>query len=80
MINTLMAFFSTGEEVDEAASEDFFRNVLKIENYDSAIVGRSLRPIAAQWLLCDVIPTIEPFLLPEHFWTECAMSWFFSAL
>jgi hypothetical protein len=74
MINTMKAFLSVGEEVDEAASEGSFAHVLHWENWDSETIRESIDLSPSQWLLGDIIPAIEPFLLREDFWTECALA------
>ena len=74
MINTMKVFFSVGEEVDEAASEEAIRDVFTWENWDSETIRGSIDSSPSQWLLGDIIPAIEPFLLPEDFWTKCAIT------
>ena len=72
MINTMKAFLSVGEEVDEAASEGALRDVFTRESWDPETIRGSIDSSPSQWLLGDIIPAIEPFLLPEDFWTKCA--------
>jgi hypothetical protein len=74
MINTMKAFLSMGEELDEAASEGSFADVLRWENRNSETIRESIDSSPSTWLLGDIIPAIEPFLLPEDFWTECALA------
>jgi hypothetical protein len=75
MINTLKIFLSVGEEIDEAASERFLSNVLMYE--DSGLEWRktrgSMNSSISKWLLSDIVPAIEPFLIQEEFWSQCAM-------
>jgi hypothetical protein len=71
MINTMKAFLSVGEEVDEAASEGALHDVFTWESWDPETIG-SIDSSPSQWLLGDIIPAIEPFLLPEDFCMKCA--------
>jgi len=74
MMNTLKIFLSVGEEIDESASEGFLSRILYYEDSGSGEIRGSMIPSISKWLLSDIVPAIEPFLIQEDFWSSCAMT------
>lgn len=70
-INTLRVFLSSGQEIaDIATGGHLFDLVLRKDNEYIFKSGDSESTLPSQWLLRDVVPAVEPYLLGETWWEE----------
>ncbi len=64
-------FLSSGQEIaDVATGGHLFDLVLREDNEYILKSGDSEATLPSQWLLRDVVPAVEPYLLGETWWEE----------
>jgi hypothetical protein len=67
-------FLSSGQEIaDVATGGHLFDLVLREDNEYIFKRGDSESTLPSQWLLRDVVPAVEPYLLGETWWEECLL-------
>lgn len=60
-INTIRTFLSFGEDIGEASSEGSLWDLMQYR-------------VTSQWLLSDIMPAVEPYLLEEGWWQQCLLA------
>jgi len=74
-INTLRVFLSSGDEIADVATGGYLFDLVLREDNEYIFKKRVTESILpSQWLLRDVVPAVEPYLLGEHWWEKCLLT------
>ncbi|KAE9368627.1 hypothetical protein N431DRAFT_61692 [Stipitochalara longipes BDJ] len=73
-ISTLRVFLSSGEEIADVATRGHLFDLVLREGDEYIFKKRAPESILpSQWLLRDVVPSVEPYLLGEHWLEKCLL-------